>query len=108
MKTRMKVLQYIRKYYREHGFPAGMREILANVEKVKSTSVASYHVDALVKLGLVSKQPKISRSVIPVYPPKIRLQRKPMQRKQAEPSFMFKPMWERQEPITALGRTAQA
>jgi repressor LexA len=56
------VLQFIRDYVRDHGFPPTMRDIAAGFG-FKSTNAAATHVTALEKKGAIRREGRCSRGI---------------------------------------------
>lgn len=57
------VYTYIIKYREEQGFSPSLRDICKGCY-LASTNSASYYIDQLVKKGMISYVPKVSRSII--------------------------------------------
>lgn len=62
--TRKKMLQYIRNYWKENKHSPSYREIMARMG-VNSTSVVAYHVNLLIKQGLLTMERGKPRSLRP-------------------------------------------
>lgn len=60
---KQKVYEYISKFIDEHRYAPSYLEITMGCE-LSSTSVASYHVQALADDGKVIYTPKIARSIV--------------------------------------------
>jgi repressor LexA len=56
------MLQFIRRYLREHRFPPTIREIGEDVG-ISSTSVVNYNLNALEKKGLIIRDKNVSRGL---------------------------------------------
>lgn len=63
VETRGRVLNFIRAYTRRHGYPPSMREIGDGVGLSSLSSVA-YQLDRLELEGKITRNPRISRSVV--------------------------------------------
>jgi repressor LexA len=56
---------FIENYRQQQGFPPAIRDIMVGME-VRSTSTVKYHVDRLIRAGLVKHTPGKSRSLVVV------------------------------------------
>lgn len=59
------ILEFIRKYYMEHGYGPSVREICASTD-LTSTSTVHGHITRLTKYGLITHDPRIPHSIVPV------------------------------------------
>ena len=62
--TSRQVLAFIRRSIRENGYSPTLREICDGLD-ISSTSVAAYHIELLVKQGLITRKRGIPRSMRP-------------------------------------------
>lgn len=62
MTTTEWVLRFIQDYFVEHARPPTVRDIQRALG-MSSASVVSYHLDKLIKAGLITKDPEIARGV---------------------------------------------
>src|SRR5689334_12718149 len=59
-----KILEFIRKFIDDHGFPPSVRDIQEGlVPRVSSTSVVDYNLKALEERGLIRRGKGISRAI---------------------------------------------
>ena len=58
----IKILKFIRGYLYEHGYPPSVREI-GRAAGISSTSVVTYNLDKLVKLGRLTRTGDVSRGL---------------------------------------------
>src|SRR5437016_4785335 len=68
--TRLAILKFYRRFYREHGIPPTIREVMTDTG-VPSTSVVSYHQGRLVEAGYLKRVVvgNVSRGLVPVNRP---------------------------------------
>jgi repressor LexA len=59
------VLEFIKAYRAEKGFAPSLREIGEHIG-VDSTSLVTYYLDRLRKDGYITRDPRISRSIVVV------------------------------------------
>lgn len=57
-----RVLEFIRRFVREHSYPPTLREI-GLATGISSTSVVDYNLNALQKMGYLRRDPEISRGI---------------------------------------------
>jgi repressor LexA len=57
------ILRFLREFRAEHGYSPSIREIGAGVE-INSTFLIRYYLDGLVEARLITRNPRIARSVI--------------------------------------------
>ena len=100
MKTSKRVFGFFRRYHRVNGFSPTIREIMAGVDGLNSTSAVDYHLRSLAKKSLLKKvDGKSLRCYVPVKAKTAHVRRKPMQRRYL-PTPIFEPMWKRPQPAT--------
>lgn len=63
--NQVKVLEYIREYYAEHGSGVGPRDIQRHMGW-SSPNAPYSHIFWLVNAGLIKRQPRRANSIIPV------------------------------------------
>ena len=56
------IYQFIRQFYREHGYPPTIREI-GNALNISSTSVVNYNLNKLEEAGLIQRDREVSRGL---------------------------------------------
>ncbi|MEO0081900.1 MAG: transcriptional repressor LexA [candidate division WOR-3 bacterium] len=59
---RDKIVQFVRQYVEEHGFPPSFREI-ARAVGIRSTKAVKYHLDILAEQGILGRTPGQARSL---------------------------------------------
>jgi repressor LexA len=62
IKTRMKVLQFIKDFIQEKGYSPSYQEI-ATAVNLKSKAQVTFHIQKLEKLGLIKRAPNTFRSI---------------------------------------------
>lgn len=60
--TRQRVLEFIRSFIGEHGYPPSVRDIQRGCD-ISSTSVVAYHLRALEEEGVLRRDPEVSRGL---------------------------------------------
>ena len=58
--SQQRILKSIRQYRATHDFAPGVRDIARNVGR--SISTVKYHIDRLEELGVIAREPRISRT----------------------------------------------
>ncbi len=62
------IVEFVRRYAEEHGFPPSIREIGCAVG-LRSTKAVKYHLDILVKQGILERTTRKARSLKTAYQP---------------------------------------
>ncbi len=62
-KLQRSMLRYMARYYREHGYPPTIREILHACPEASSTSVVQYNLKRLEEKGLLKRAEGVSRGI---------------------------------------------
>ncbi|PWK81679.1 LexA DNA binding domain-containing protein [Lentzea atacamensis] len=65
--ARQRVLEYIKSYLDERGFPPGVRDIATGLE-LSSTATVTYHLKHLEADGLIKRTPGVARSIVVLGP----------------------------------------
>jgi repressor LexA len=65
---REQIIEFIRQYSEEHGFAPSIREI-AKAVGVRSTKAVKYHLDVLVKEGLLKRTDRQARAISTAHQP---------------------------------------
>jgi repressor LexA len=62
--TDAQIMRFILEFRRDRGFSPTLREMVEGLN-MSSTSVVTYRIDALADQGLLTRNPMITRSIVP-------------------------------------------